>query len=57
MVLSANKTPPLSATDNSVGDLEGQGSPKCKKGYCHLGGQAIPAKEAFGAGLVYIRDN
>ena len=44
-----NTTPPLSATDTSAADLTGAA---CPGGYCHLGGKAIKAKEAFGAGLV-----
>ena len=44
-----NATPPLSATDTSNTDLTGDA---CPGGYCHLGGKAIKAKEAFGAGLV-----
>jgi subtilisin family serine protease len=44
-----NATPPLSATDVSNTDLSNSA---CPGGYCHLGGKAIKAKEAFGAGLV-----
>jgi lantibiotic leader peptide-processing serine protease len=44
-----NTTPPLSATDLSNSDLTGV---PCLTGYCHLGGPAIPDKEAYGAGLV-----
>jgi subtilisin family serine protease len=44
-----NATPPLSPTDTSNTDLTGLA---CPGGYCHLGGKAIKAKEAFGAGLV-----
>jgi lantibiotic leader peptide-processing serine protease len=48
----ANYTPPLSATDKSAGDLTGI---PCPTGYCHLGGDAIPGREAYGAGLVDAR--
>jgi lantibiotic leader peptide-processing serine protease len=44
-----NKTPPLSATDTSAGDLTGL---PCLTGYCHLGGSPIPDAEAYGAGLL-----
>jgi len=44
-----NATPPLSPTDVSNTDLSNSA---CPGGYCHLGGKAIKAKEAFGAGLV-----
>jgi subtilisin family serine protease len=44
-----NTTQPLSATDMSGGDLSG-GS--CPTGYCHLGGAAIPNREAYGAGVI-----
>lgn len=47
--LRVNATPPLSATDRTAGDLTGV---LCLSGYCHLGGSAISASEAFGAGLV-----
>jgi subtilisin family serine protease len=47
--LLTNTTPPVSATDVSASDLTGD---TCDFGYCHLGGKAIKAKEAFGAGLV-----
>ena len=47
--LLTNATPPVSATDVSAADLTGD---TCDFGYCHLGGKAIKAKEAFGAGLV-----
>ena len=47
--LLTNTTPPVSATDVSAADLTGD---TCDFGYCHLGGKAIKAKEAFGAGLV-----
>ena len=44
-----NTTPPVSATDTSDTDLTGE---SCEFAYCHLGGKAISAKDAFGAGLV-----
>ncbi len=44
-----NTTRPLSATDTSGGDLTG-GS--CPDGYCHLGGTAIPSRDAYGAGVI-----
>lgn len=44
-----NTTPALSATDLSGGDSAGG---TCTTGYCHLGGPAIPDKEAYGAGIV-----
>lgn len=47
--IKGNKTPALSATDKSAGDLTGVA---CPTGYCHLGGKAISDKEAYGAGLV-----
>lgn len=49
--LLQNTTPPLSKTDTSAGDRTPSAGP-CSGGYCHLGGKAIKAKEAFGAGLV-----
>lgn len=47
--LDNNRTPPLSATDTSAGDLTGL---PCDTGYCHLGGDRIPSREAYGRGLV-----
>ncbi len=47
--VSSNKTPPLSATDLSPGDL---GGPPCTSGYCHLGGKPISIWDAFGPGIV-----
>ncbi len=47
-----NSTPPLSATDKSAGDLT---QAKCRSGYCHLGGNPISYREAFGAGLLNTR--
>jgi subtilisin family serine protease len=44
-----NATPPLSPTDVSNTELSNSA---CPGGYCHLGGKAIKANEAFGAGLV-----
>jgi subtilisin family serine protease len=44
-----NTTPPVSATDTSDTDLTEEA---CPFAYCHLGGKAISAKDAFGAGLV-----
>ena len=46
-----NRTPGLSATDTSAGDLSTYPG-ACAGGYCHLGGPAIPDREAYGAGLV-----
>jgi hypothetical protein len=39
----------VSATDVSAADRTGD---TCDFGYCHLGGKAVKAKKAFGAGLV-----
>ncbi len=47
--VKGNTTPALSATDLSNGDSSGVA---CTTGYCHLGGPAIPDKEAYGAGIV-----
>ena len=47
--VKGNTTPGLSATDLSGGDSAGG---TCPTGYCHLGGPAIPDKEAYGAGIV-----
>lgn len=47
--LNRNKTPPLSPTDTSKGDRTGIA---CDTGYCHLGGDPISARKAYGAGLV-----
>jgi lantibiotic leader peptide-processing serine protease len=52
-----NYTPPLSATDLSPGDRTGvpcTGNPKGNliAGYCHLAGEAISDREAYGAGIV-----
>ena len=44
-----NTTQPLSATDTSPADRTGVA---CPTGYCHLGGRAIPDREAYGAGIV-----
>jgi subtilisin family serine protease len=49
--LHGNRTPGLSASDRSPGDLSGI---PCTTGYCHLGGVAIADDEAYGAGLVDI---
>jgi lantibiotic leader peptide-processing serine protease len=48
-----NRTPPLSATDTSPGDLTGVA---CPTGYCHLGGTPISNGNAYGAGLAYVAD-
>lgn len=48
---AVNLTQPLSATDRSGGDLTGG---RCADGYCHLGGPAIPSREAYGAGIVEL---
>jgi hypothetical protein len=47
--VTSNATAELSATDLSGGDATGGA---CTTGYCHLGGAAIPDKEAYGAGVV-----
>jgi subtilisin family serine protease len=47
-----NRTPGLSATDRSPGDLTGD---RCTHGYCHLGGEAISNRDAYGAGLLNVR--
>jgi hypothetical protein len=44
-----NTTPPVSGSDTSNVDLTGAA---CPDAYCHLGGKAISAKDAYGAGLV-----
>jgi hypothetical protein len=44
-----NTTPAVSATDTSAGDASGVA---CTTGYCHLGGPAVPDKEAYGNGVV-----
>ena len=44
-----NTTPGLSATDTSPADLT---AAACPTGFCHLGGSAIPRREAYGAGIV-----
>jgi hypothetical protein len=46
-----NRTPALSATDTSPGELAPEA---CTSGYCHLGGPAISSREAYGAGLVNV---
>ena len=46
-----NRTPPLSATDTSPGDLTGVA---CGTGFCHLGGRPISNRNAYGAGLAYV---
>jgi len=46
-----NRTPPLSATDTSPGDLTGD---PCPTGFCHLGGAPISNRNAYGAGLAYV---
>ncbi len=50
---ASNRTQPLSATDTSPGDLTGVA---CPTGYCHLGGAAIPDREAYGAGVVNAKN-
>ena len=47
--VKGNTTPELLASDLSGGDSAG-GS--CPTGYCHLGGPAIPDRDAYGAGIV-----
>jgi lantibiotic leader peptide-processing serine protease len=44
-----NKTPSLSKGDLRKGDLSGI---VCGTGYCHLGGDPISDREAYGAGIV-----
>jgi subtilisin family serine protease len=44
-----NTTPGLLANDFSPGDQSGIA---CDSGYCHLGGNAIPDREAYGSGIV-----
>jgi subtilisin family serine protease len=44
-----NHTIGLAANDNSGGDLYGT---ECVTGYCHLGGSAVPSRQAYGAGIV-----
>lgn len=58
--VEGNQTPPLSATDTSPGDLTGvpcrdQSGQTTTSGYCHLGGEAIDDREAYGAGIVNAR--
>ncbi|HEX8581215.1 MAG TPA: S8 family serine peptidase [Acidimicrobiales bacterium] len=48
-----NFTEVLDPDDMSAADLTGV---HCPTGYCHLGGEAVPDSEAYGAGLVYIGD-
>jgi subtilisin family serine protease len=48
-----NRTQVLSATDTSPGDLSGVA---CTTGYCHLGGEAVTDREAYGAGIVDARE-
>ena len=47
----SNRTPQLSATDTSPGDLTGLA---CGTGFCHLGGPPISNRNAYGAGLAYV---
>jgi subtilisin family serine protease len=47
--IEGNTTAPLSATDTSASDFTGV---TCPTGYCHLGGQPISDRDAYGAGLV-----
>lgn len=47
--ITGNKTPPVSASDVSAGDL---GGAPCTNGYCHLGGPAISDNDAYGYGLI-----
>jgi subtilisin family serine protease len=46
---AVNLTQPLSATDTSPSDLTGVA---CPTGYCHLGGEPISNREAYGEGIV-----
>lgn len=48
-VVGFNKTPGLSASDHSAGDL---GGATCPGGWCHLGGSPISNSDAYGNGLV-----
>jgi subtilisin family serine protease len=50
-VSAVNRTPALSATDTSPGDLTGV---PCDGAYCHLGGPAISGRDAYGAGLLNV---
>jgi len=47
--IHGNTTPGLSATDTTAGDRTGLA---CPTGYCHLGGNAVSDRDAYGAGLV-----
>lgn len=47
--IKGNTTPVLSATDTSASDRTGAA---CPTGYCHLGGDRISDRDAYGAGLV-----
>jgi subtilisin family serine protease len=47
-----NRTPSLSASDRSRGDLLRL---PCGDGYCHLGGPPIKDAEAYGAGIIQVR--
>jgi len=47
-----NRTQPLSSRDTSAADLW---TTPCSTGYCHLGGPAIPDREAYGAGILDAR--
>jgi lantibiotic leader peptide-processing serine protease len=49
--VKGNKTPPLSKTDKTAGDLTGV---LCSTGYCHLGGKPISDREAYGAGILDV---
>lgn len=49
---AGNETQVLSATDTSKSDLTGQ---ECLTGYCHLGGERISDRDAYGAGIVDAR--
>jgi lantibiotic leader peptide-processing serine protease len=46
-----NFTQVVSATDTSPADLDGTA---CPTGFCHLGGPAIPNRDAYGAGLINL---
>ena len=49
--VKGNRTPPLSKTDKTAGDLTGV---LCGTGYCHLGGKAVSDREAYGAGILDV---
>jgi hypothetical protein len=46
-----NETAQLSASDTQPGDLAPQDG-DCPTGYCHLGRDRVPSREAYGAGVL-----